>query len=108
MSSNNNDIKKMATPELNTNGWVEWRKYVLKSLDELKVQHTESEDKIEGNREMFLKAVSRLELTVTKEIGELTAEVKVLKTKTTQKAAVYAALIALIPTLAYIVHNIIT
>ena len=108
MSSSKDNIKKMANPDLNVNGWVEWRKYVLKSLDELKTQYTDSEDKIENNREMFLKAVGRLELSVTKEIGGLTAEVKVLKTKTTQKASIYAAFIALIPTLAYIIHNIVT
>ena len=93
MSSNKNDINKMATPNLNVNGWVEWRKYVLKSLDDLKKQHTETEDKIEDNRDMFVKAVTRLELSVTKEIGSLTTEVKILKSKVAQRAMAMSAII---------------
>lgn len=107
MGSNNNNIDKMANPNVSLNGWTEWAKYVLTSIEELKQQHTEAEDKIDDNRDAFIKAVTSLELSVTREIGSLTAEVKVLKTKTTQRASLYAAAIALIPSLAYLIHNII-
>ena len=107
MSSNDDNIDKMANPELNVNGWVEWRKYVLASLDELKKQYVEAEDKIEGNREMFLRAVTSLELSVSKEIGELTTEVKILKTRVTQRALFMAAIIAAIPTIGSVLYTLL-
>ena len=107
MSSNKDNIEKMTNPELNTNSWVEWRKYVLASLNELKEQYTESEDKIEGNREMFIKAVGRLELSVTKTIAELTTEVKVLKTRVTQRAMAMSAIIPFLTALGIILYNMI-
>ena len=103
-----NNIENMATTYLEKNGWNEWAKYVLMSLEELKRQHAESEDKIEDNHADFVKAINQLEISFTKQMGELTAEIKVLKTKTTQKASLYAALIALATTIAYVIHNIIT
>jgi len=63
------------------NGWNEWAKYVLMSLEELKKQYAESEDKIEGNKEDFVRAVNSLELTITKELGDLKNEYSVLKTR---------------------------
>ena len=107
MSSNNDNIEKMANPNLSVNGWVEWRKYILKSLDELKVQHAESEDKIEGNRELFIKAVGSLELSVTKKIGELTTEVKILKTKVAQRAMIMSAVIPFLTALGIVLYNVI-
>ena len=107
MGSDNNNINKMANPNLNVNGWVEWRKYVLKSLDDLKKQHIETEDKIEDNRDMFVNAVSRLELSVTKEIGELTTEVKILKSKVAQRAMAMSAIIPFLTALGIILYNMI-
>lgn len=107
MSSNNNDIDKMANPNVSLNGWTEWAKYVLTSIDELKQQHDDAEDKIDKNRESFIKAVTSLELSVTKNIAELTTEVKILKTRVTQRAMAMSAIIPFLTALGIILYNMI-
>lgn len=68
------------------NGWSEDAKYVLISLEELKKQHTESDDKNDSFRE-----------EVIREISDLRGELKVIDTKITQKATAIGALAGLVP-----------
>ena len=75
------------------NGWSEEAKYVLRSLDELKKQYRDAEDKIELNREAFINAVNSLELTVSKEMLELKTEIKVMKTKYAARAVMWSSII---------------
>lgn len=82
----------------NNNGeWAKSAKYVLKSLDELKKHYEESENKIDANREAFMKAVNNLELTVVTKVGELRSDIKVIQTKMNQKAAMWGIIAGLIP-----------
>jgi rubrerythrin len=86
---NNNGIPK--------NGWNEWAKYVLKTLEELKQQHVDSEKKIDDNKDEYLKAVNKLYTSI-----------KVLETRMTTRAAFSGALAAMIPVTTALVIWLIT
>lgn len=86
----------MSNNYLEKNGWNEWAKYVLMSLEELKTHQTVSEESIKN-----------LELSIVKKIGEVTTEIKIIKTKSTQRAALTAAIIAFLPTLGLVLYNIL-
>jgi len=89
-----------------TNGWSKWEKHILISIDELKKQHCESELKIDQNRDKFIDAVNALSITIIEEVGDLRSDIKIMKTRITQRSAIWGvvagsfpALIALIITL---------
>jgi len=91
------DIEEMAEGYLQKNGWNEWAKYVLLSLEELKKQYAEQEGKIDDNKDAQLLAIS-----------QLTTEVKVLQTRITQRASLYAALIAFLPTMGLVIYKLLS
>jgi hypothetical protein len=101
MDIQTSNIGSMSEEYLQKNGWNEWAKYVLMSLEELKTQHAESEDKIDANKDVFVQAVNSLELTVTKEIGELTAEIKVIKKQMALRSIVWSSIIPIISATIY-------
>ena len=85
------------TDTTNGNGgapsWNLWSKHVLISLEELKKQNAESEDKIDNNKDLFIKAINSLELTITKEMGELRSEYSVLKTRFAVRTVAWSSII---------------
>jgi hypothetical protein len=83
----------MAGDNTHKNGWSEEAKYVLRSLDELKKQYKDAEDKIELNREAFINAVNSLELTLSKEMLELKTEIKIMKTRYAARAVMWSSII---------------
>ena len=89
------------------NGWNTWAKHVLLSLEELKKQYSDQEGKIDNNRQEFIQAVTGLELAITKEISELKSEIKVMKTKYTQRASLIAAIVALLPTIGAVLFTLL-
>jgi hypothetical protein len=89
----NSNIGNMTDTHLQKNGWNEWAKYVLMSLEELKKQYTQSEHDIEVNREACIQAINNLELTITKEMSELKSEIKVMKTKHAARAVAWSSII---------------
>ena len=104
MDSLNKDIEKMTDSYIQKNGWNEWAKYVLKSLEDLKNQYAENEKKIDVNRESFVEAVNTLQISVIKEMGVLSAEVKSIKKDLALRSV---ALSSIIPLLAAIVYALI-
>ena len=77
------------------NGWNEWAKYVLMSLEELKTQQATSEQ-----------SINRLELSFIEKMAELVTEIKVIKTKSMQRAAMMSAMVAFLPMLGFVLYNI--
>ena len=94
-----NNIGQMTDTYLQKNGWNEWAKYVLMSLEELKKQNADQEGKIEVNREAFIQAVNNLEITVTKEMGQLTTEVKILKKQMAWRSIAWSSVIPAVATI---------
>lgn len=88
--STENELNKMA--EIAKNGWNEWAKYVLLSLEELKKQHSESEIKDD-----------KLQLLVIKEISDLRGEIKVINNRITQRATAISLLAGGLPALATLI-----
>jgi len=86
------------------NGWNEWAKFVLISLEELKKQTSDQEDKIDANKDAFIQAVNSLELTVTKEIGALTSEIKVIKKQMALRSVAWSTVV---PVIAVVIAGII-
>jgi hypothetical protein len=83
----------MANTTEPNNGWNEWARFVLMSLEELKKQHAESEDKIDNNKDTFIQAINSLELTVTKEIGTLSSEIKVIKKQMAIRSMAWSSIV---------------
>jgi hypothetical protein len=77
-------MKDMA--DIQKNGWNDWAKYVLMSLEDLKKQGTDQDNKIDS-----------LQLEVIKEITQLRGEINVINTKITQRATAIGALAGFIP-----------
>jgi hypothetical protein len=86
---NNNDIPK--------NGWNEWAKYVLKTLEELKQQHVDSENKLDKNKEDSDKKIIDVKDKTVEEIGKLVIAIKILETRMTTRAAFSGAFAAMVP-----------
>jgi len=90
---NKDALKEMAEEYLKANGWNEWAKYVLKTLEELKQQSSFQEGKIDVNRQEFISAVNSLELSITKEMAELTTGITVLKKQMAWRSVVWSSII---------------
>lgn len=82
----------MTSTYIEKNGWNEWAKYVLKSLEELKAQYTTMDNSIEANKETFIKAIAKLELSMTSHMADLSSEINVIKTKLSVRASMWGAL----------------
>jgi nitrate/nitrite-specific signal transduction histidine kinase len=87
----------MSVNDIPKNGWNEWAKYVLKTLEELKQQHVDSEKKIDDNKDDYLKAVNRLYTSI-----------KILESRMTTRAAFSGAFAAMIPVTIALVIWLIT
>jgi hypothetical protein len=77
----------------NNNGWQEWAKYVLMSLEDLKAQNTCSEKKIDENKDAFIRAINTLELNVTREINEVRSDIAILKTRFAVRTVAWSSII---------------
>ena len=86
------EIKNM-TNSIERNGWNEWAKYVLMSLEELKNQLGESEDKIDKNKDSFIQAINNLELTVAKEMVTLRSDLTVMKTRFAARTMMWSSIV---------------
>jgi len=82
----------MADIEVKYNGWNEWAKYVLKSIERLEHNITTLEDKADINK-----------LEVLKEIADIKREIAMLKTK----SAMWGAIAASIPVIIGIIITLI-
>ena len=78
MSNDLHDIKK--------NGWNEWAKYVLNTLEELKDQFQKSEKTRAEDKEKIQESLAKLHTSI-----------KVLETRITIRASLAGALTALVP-----------
>lgn len=87
--------------------WSTWATYVLKSLEELSTQHKEVETKVDENKDSYIAAINDLKLEVTKQYGEIKKEIGIIKTKTSMRAGLVGALVALIPSIAYVIIQVI-
>ena len=87
------NIEEMASNYLEKNGWNEWAKYVLMSLEDLKKQTLEQDHKIEANKESSLQAINSLEVTVVKGMSDLSGEIKVIKKQITMRAVAWSSVI---------------
>jgi len=74
------------TDNRSRNGWENDAKYVLISLEELKRQHIDSEDKQE-----------EFQLMMIKELGSLNTTIRVLESKLNQRSAAIGALAGFLP-----------
>lgn len=90
-----------------TNGWDEWQRYVLKSLDDIK-DHNEAQDKkIECNREAFIDAVGELKISMLKEIGSVKSDIKIINTKLTARSAISGFVAGFLPSLTALIYMIL-
>ena len=87
----------MSESKLDTNGFSKWEKYILISIEDLKKQYDEAEDKIDKNRDKFIEAVNALAITVTEEVGDLRADIKLINQKITQRAMAVGAIAGGVP-----------
>ena len=88
---------------LRKNGWNEWEKYVLKSLEELKHCSELQDERIEGNKAEYINAINRLELSFVEKMAELTSDINIIKTKITQRATLTGFIAGFLPALATLI-----
>lgn len=95
--------------ENNGNGqsWLIWSKYVLLSLEELKTQYTVQEKRIETNKDEYIAALNKIEITVTEKFMELSNEINVIKTKIERRAIWMGALSGFLPAVAALIYMIL-
>jgi len=91
----------------NGDSWSIWAKYVLKSLEDLKLQHSLSENKIDSNKDDYIKVVNNLELVVTRELGDLRSELKLIQNRINQRAAVLGVIAGSIPAIIGLIYTLI-
>lgn len=82
----------MTEPDIKYNGWNEWAKYVLKSIERLEYNLTALEEKSDINK-----------IEMLKEMAEIKKEIAMLKTK----AAVWGGMAASIPAIVSIIISIL-
>ena len=96
-----NNIGDMANTYLEKNGWNEWAKYVLMSLEELKANSALMDDKIDTNKVAYIEAINRLEVSITTKMGEFSAEVKVLKKELAIRSVAVSSVIPIVAGIVY-------
>jgi len=79
------------------NGWNEWARYVLQTLEDLKKQNNSCDDKMDANKEQMSKDISDNRDQLSKDISKLYTAIKILETKMTIRAATSGALASAIP-----------
>ncbi len=87
----------MDSNNLSKNGWNEWAKYVLKTLEDLKIQYIAFDKKADENKDKCLE-----------DIAKLSTSIKILETRMTTRAATSGALAAMIPVTIALVIWLIT
>ena len=102
-----NNIGNMTDTQLQKNGWNEWAKYVLMSLEELKKQNSDQEGKIEVNREAFIQAVNSLEILITREMGEVKTDVKILKKQMAWRSVAWSSIIPALAAVIFMLFKMI-
>ena len=71
--------------DIKTNGWNEWAKYVLKTLEDLKAQLETSEKGRGEDKEKVMQAIS-----------DIRGDIKVLQARMTQRAAMSGGVVGFI------------
>lgn len=98
----------MPDSTLETNGWNQWAKYVLKTLEELSQYNKDTAIKVDQNKDAYIEALNAFKLEVTAQFGDLKKEISVIKTKTAIRSSLIGAIAAGIPAAAYLIYYIIS